>query len=251
MIDKNELRIDYIYNQQVCKYYQCRCCNNFGYNEEMWKVRRKKINIINSDDETVDDWYYCKKCAPTKEDVLNIIDNDNYPYGVYPIEKSFNIEKILKTLQVNFPLLATEKNNFSSQENLKRRYEQTLECIVKAEKTSLFGKYKCNSCNKLYDTYNNDLWVIETFCWDNKFRNRCYCFECAPTKEDVLYKYYTNEEIWGIYPIDNDTKLKNPDIKSMIIEKIEGANNQKIEVFSCDCKEPCEYKRRVYRKDER
>ncbi len=59
---------------------RCSKCENFFVHEKMWEVYRWSVN------ETRWPWHYCQHCLPTKEDVLNEIDNDGCMFGIYGVD---------------------------------------------------------------------------------------------------------------------------------------------------------------------
>ena len=79
--DTNQERLKSI--KQVKVYFvrcQCRKCLNYFVHEKMWHVPRWGVN------EWKYDWYYCLHCFNTKEEVLNEIDSDDNPFGVYKVD---------------------------------------------------------------------------------------------------------------------------------------------------------------------
>ena len=65
---------------------QCRHCGDVISKEKMWEVDRWGINM------TVHKWYYCQKCMPTPEDVLNKVDTDSCHFGIARVD-SFLIHR--------------------------------------------------------------------------------------------------------------------------------------------------------------
>ena len=68
---------------------QCSKCGSFFIHEKMWHVTRWTTN------DKPYDWYYCQHCLNSKEEVLNEIDTDSCPFGIYGIDshmiKSINL----------------------------------------------------------------------------------------------------------------------------------------------------------------
>ena len=65
----------------------CSCCNNDFVREKVFKVARWGVNKM------VHDWYYCKHCMPTKEDVIHEIDTDKCIFGIAFVDKQV-IDKV-------------------------------------------------------------------------------------------------------------------------------------------------------------
>ena len=59
---------------------KCEKCKSYYVHEKMWMVPRYGINEVRNE------WFYCQHCLPTKEDVLNEVDNDNCMFGIYGVD---------------------------------------------------------------------------------------------------------------------------------------------------------------------
>ncbi len=66
---------------------KCECCGYEFKREQMFVVYRWGFN------RTIREWWYCKNCTPTKEDVLNRIDNDSCMYGIANVDSYFFFNK--------------------------------------------------------------------------------------------------------------------------------------------------------------
>lgn len=90
---------------------KCEKCGNQFVHEKMWRVPRWGTNKWRYD------WYYCKHCLPTKKDVLNEVDTDKCPFGIYDVDPfPFNPNKKNNMRFSDFPnpvgnpVLVTEEN---------------------------------------------------------------------------------------------------------------------------------------------
>ena len=59
---------------------KCEKCGDYYVHEKMWMVPRWGVN------ERRYEWFYCQHCLPTKQDVLNQVDNDNCMFGIYGVD---------------------------------------------------------------------------------------------------------------------------------------------------------------------
>jgi hypothetical protein len=66
---------------------QCECCGNFFVKENIFMVQRWGVN------KTIHNWYYCRNCMQTKEDVLHEIDVDECNFGIAFIDDFYNWSK--------------------------------------------------------------------------------------------------------------------------------------------------------------
>lgn len=71
-----ERRIKAVKSKFVVFPVKCRCCKSSIKFEKVWRVQRWGVN------KTVHNWFYCKDCKPTPEDVINEIDTDNCCFGI-------------------------------------------------------------------------------------------------------------------------------------------------------------------------
>ena len=90
---------------------KCQKCGSQFVHEKMWHVSRWGTNKWKYD------WYYCKHCLPTRNDVLNEVDNDDCPFGIYGVDPyPYNPNKKSTTGFSKFPdpnghpVLVTEEN---------------------------------------------------------------------------------------------------------------------------------------------
>ena len=87
IVDMNQERLKSIRSRKIWfEKTQCSKCGNFFVHESMWMVPRWGIN------ETRHEWFYCKHCLPTKEDVLKEVYSDSCIFGIYNVD-SFLSEK--------------------------------------------------------------------------------------------------------------------------------------------------------------
>lgn len=89
---------------------QCSCCDNHFHFKKMWHVKRSGLK------HTVHSWYYCQKCMPTAQDVLNEIDTDGIPFGIAGIDDNRDFKKDKTRLKkfFRFPFLPTIQNSNTS-----------------------------------------------------------------------------------------------------------------------------------------
>lgn len=84
----DEQRLEEITKVNVKEPKVCKCCGVTYKNGYMWHCQRygKHRHHV--------DYYYCVKCMPTEEAVLNEIDTDEVPYGLVGVDEySTNFKK--------------------------------------------------------------------------------------------------------------------------------------------------------------
>lgn len=86
----NKQRLKAVKKQYVIFPKQCRCCGDMISKEKMWKVNRWGVN------KTVHTWYYCQKCMPTPEDVLNEVYTDDCHFGIAYVDKFLPKKRLYK-----------------------------------------------------------------------------------------------------------------------------------------------------------
>lgn len=59
---------------------ECACCKSKISLERVWSVWRYGIN------KSRHQWFYCKTCMPTAEDVLHEIDTDEIMFGIADVD---------------------------------------------------------------------------------------------------------------------------------------------------------------------
>ena len=74
---------------------KCECCGEEFYFEKMWSILRWGIN------ETCHNWYYCKKCMHSADEVLNEVDTDECPWGIAVIDPFLGFSKKDNTRLMN------------------------------------------------------------------------------------------------------------------------------------------------------
>lgn len=120
MANKDE-RLGQINIRYISTNTSCSCCNNNFKEEKMWHVSRWGKN------KTLTSFFYCVNCAPTKNDVLNIIDTDECEYGIFPIDNVIirkktkeEIEKEKKEKNNQKPTMHQKRNKLYKKKVLKR-----------------------------------------------------------------------------------------------------------------------------------
>ena len=66
---------------------KCDSCGDTFVRQKMWTFTRYGMSASHFK------WYYCQNCMHSKEDVLNEIDTDEYPFGLYRIDNFDDFEK--------------------------------------------------------------------------------------------------------------------------------------------------------------
>ena len=87
MRNEKEERLESIKLKYVLFPKKCECCKKHYKKEKMWKVNRYGIN------QTCHEWYYCQNCMHSAEDVLNEIDTDEVPFGIFDVDDYISFKK--------------------------------------------------------------------------------------------------------------------------------------------------------------
>jgi hypothetical protein len=86
-IGKEQKRLRAIKLRYVLFPKKCKCCGEEYALEKMWSVNRYGINAV------CNTWYYCQNCMHSAEDVLNEVDTDENPNGIYNVDSFFAFGK--------------------------------------------------------------------------------------------------------------------------------------------------------------
>lgn len=103
----------------------CNCCLERKTFQGMWMVNR-----FNSDG-THSPWYYCTTCFETKDEILEQVATDEYPYGIYPTD--FESVKDSTTWKQS---LSDVYSNRQTEEKARPKYTSYLRQKVKLESYS-------------------------------------------------------------------------------------------------------------------
>lgn len=80
-------RLKAVHKHYVYSPRRCECCGDMISKEKMWKVNRWGVNG------RIHAWYYCQKCMPTAEDVLNEVDTDSCNFGIAGVDSFWRYRK--------------------------------------------------------------------------------------------------------------------------------------------------------------